>query len=435
MGDIKENAEFLTLSQAAKEYGVSQDYLRFLIFKKKLQGTKFGRNWVTTRKWLDEYFASVNSRNGKKISIPKKSPALPPVVTVLPPKDTIRPPLSKEVLNIGVEDSLVRVLASLRVSRVLIRFRDALVSFFGMPDLGSISLSFRRVVMGSLFCFSLFLIGVLAMSIWGTRMSYVHNLYGRLYYSNESRLSKYFSSIYSGFVRIAQVGEVVVPVDDNMLVGESGIGSNVVIEDAGTEDGDIVSFVDGKYGLSTVSYDSSLFGVINTNIPLTIRAAGLDEKNSVSVISSGKSFVRVSTIHGDIKAGDYITTSVIPGIGARADGFGQVLGIALTNFSGRPKDEIGKIPVEVNIRSYTPITTFAASPRQTTRYILAFVIAIGSIIIGFTYFGKVAKSGVEALGRNPLAARLIEFGIFMNLFLTLGIIAVGTIIAYGIVVF
>jgi len=39
------------------------------------------------------------------------------------------------------------------------------------------------------------------------------------------------------------------------------------------------------------------------------------------------------------------------------------------------------------------------------------------------------------LGRNPLAARIIEFGVFLNLFLTLGIIAVGILIAYGIIIF
>ncbi|MBI3442823.1 MAG: NYN domain-containing protein, partial [Candidatus Sungbacteria bacterium] len=46
---------YLSLARAAKERGVSQDYLRFLIFKKKLQGLKIGRNWVTTNAWLDTY--------------------------------------------------------------------------------------------------------------------------------------------------------------------------------------------------------------------------------------------------------------------------------------------------------------------------------------------------------------------------------------------
>ncbi|MEK7172915.1 MAG: hypothetical protein AAB740_02985, partial [Patescibacteria group bacterium] len=56
------NQEFMPLAQAAKVYGVSQDYLRFLIFKKRLHGEKFGRNWVTTKTWLDEYFLTEDLR-------------------------------------------------------------------------------------------------------------------------------------------------------------------------------------------------------------------------------------------------------------------------------------------------------------------------------------------------------------------------------------
>ncbi|MEK7162449.1 MAG: hypothetical protein AAB730_01150, partial [Patescibacteria group bacterium] len=58
------NQEFLSLAQAAREFEVSQDYLRFLIFKKKLQAVKLGRNWVTTREWLSEQRNSVRKPNG-----------------------------------------------------------------------------------------------------------------------------------------------------------------------------------------------------------------------------------------------------------------------------------------------------------------------------------------------------------------------------------
>ena len=57
---LKKSEEFLSLAEAAKEFDVSQNYLRFLIFKKKLQGVKMGRNWVTTREWMGEYFLSAS---------------------------------------------------------------------------------------------------------------------------------------------------------------------------------------------------------------------------------------------------------------------------------------------------------------------------------------------------------------------------------------
>ena len=47
--NLQQDTEFIRLAVAAKQWGVSQDYLRFLIFKKKLHGEKFGRNWVTKR--------------------------------------------------------------------------------------------------------------------------------------------------------------------------------------------------------------------------------------------------------------------------------------------------------------------------------------------------------------------------------------------------
>ncbi|MBI3420602.1 MAG: NYN domain-containing protein, partial [Candidatus Sungbacteria bacterium] len=63
--DLQKNTagaqDFVSLALAAKERGVSQDYLRFLIFKKKLNAVKLGRNWVTRREWVDAYF-SVNGR-------------------------------------------------------------------------------------------------------------------------------------------------------------------------------------------------------------------------------------------------------------------------------------------------------------------------------------------------------------------------------------
>ena len=148
----------------------------------------------------------------------------------------------------------------------------------------------------------------------------------------------------------------------------------------------------------------------------------------------GKSFVRVSSINGEIHAGDFISSSVIPGIGAKVDGYGEVLGIALADYREADHEKIGKIPVAINIGVNTPLTRFAAHPIETLRYFLALLIGSSSVIVGLIYFGKVARSGVEALGRNPLAARMIQVGVFLNLLLTFGIIVTGAVIAYGIII-
>src|SRR3989344_2884159 len=49
--------KYFSLAEIAPKYGVSQDYLRFLIFKKKLRGQKIGRNWTTTNEWMNEFFS------------------------------------------------------------------------------------------------------------------------------------------------------------------------------------------------------------------------------------------------------------------------------------------------------------------------------------------------------------------------------------------
>src|SRR3989344_13006 len=55
MDTMSEN-KYLPLAEAAQIKGVSQDYLRLLIFRKNLRGVKLGRNWFTTIEWLNEYF-------------------------------------------------------------------------------------------------------------------------------------------------------------------------------------------------------------------------------------------------------------------------------------------------------------------------------------------------------------------------------------------
>ena len=54
------------------------------------------------------------------------------------------------------------------------------------------------------------------------------------------------------------------------------------------------------------------------------------EGKPVIVGLSGRVPVKVSTKNGDIRPGDYITTSDIPGVGMRATRAGHVIGKALT---------------------------------------------------------------------------------------------------------
>ncbi len=54
--------KYITLSEASKLCGYSQEYLSLLSRKGRLGAIKFGRNWVITRKALEEYLKSVENR-------------------------------------------------------------------------------------------------------------------------------------------------------------------------------------------------------------------------------------------------------------------------------------------------------------------------------------------------------------------------------------
>ena len=57
-----------------------------------------------------------------------------------------------------------------------------------------------------------------------------------------------------------------------------------------------------------------------------------------------------------------------------------------------------------------------------------------SIPGGFTIFSKITGSGIQALGRNPLARRTIELNLAIEFILNIALIVFGLVIAYLILV-
>ena len=486
----KESTEFLPLSVAAKQWGVSQDYLRFLIFKKKLRGEKMGRNWVIKQEWLEDYFSRVKRRG---VSATQAMP-LSAMASFLAASSLPDHPLVEGDSDIPIQlnESLRAASKADRVPRVFsfsfLQFlhASALISsgilFFAMMfflgtmtehivmlganrydisfqglkidkiivrafahtrnDIAEISLSlgdqFRHhshaEVLASL-------IGGATRS-WGDAIAFlshgaettfpasVQKFFPRM---NSRPLSTQVAQVFSSVKQLVQRTGSLAPAGPAQAPQiTEGIGTRVSVQDTDAEEGDIISFAEGKYQLSAAALDDHMFGVVSGGSAVAL--GGNQETQGVNVVFAGKSFVRVSTINGEIHAGDFISSSVIPGIGAKVDGYGEVLGIALANYREADQEKIGKIPVAINIGVNTPLTRFAARPIEALRYLMAFLIGSSSIIAGFIYFGKVTKSGVEALGRNPLAARLIQFGIFLNLLLTFGIMVAGGVIAYVIII-
>ena len=119
---------------------------------------------------------------------------------------------------------------------------------------------------------------------------------------------------------------------------------------------------DEKVVKSSKPYDPAVAGIISTDPGLLI---GKNDSGSKPLALSGRVPVKVSLINGEIKRGDPITTSNIPGVGMKATEPGAVVGKAMQNLTedsaimscpeGAPADaKCGIIVVLVNVSWHDP---------------------------------------------------------------------------------
>lgn len=231
------------------------------------------------------------------------------------------------------------------------------------------------------------------------------------------------------------------------LESSSGISISVTIIDKNAKDGNIIVQTKTGYNLSKTAYDPNIYGVLTENPALYLE--NTETSGVRPVLTSGKAFVQVSAINGKIAKNDFITSSPIPGVGQKADRNGKIIGTALEGYSDSNPKAVGKILLSVNPNFNTAFgnartnlievlrnaSDFSPLSQLTSlRYLLAAIIAILSFVIGFVYFGRIARSGVEALGRNPLASKAIQLNIILNLFLMIVIIMAGLGLAYLILI-
>lgn len=224
----------------------------------------------------------------------------------------------------------------------------------------------------------------------------------------------------------------------------SGIAISIPISGQNIQDGDIVSSTEAGYTISNIPYDPKIYGVVVKNPAISLDSIS-PSFGTFPVMTTGKVYVRVS---GPITKGNSITSSKTSGLGQKATSDGFILGIALEDYS--PTNP-GKILVSLKpgyntpvvggsrgINLFSNIRQAASSPFLTPltsfRYLLAVIVSAISFALGFLYYGRIAKSGIEAIGRNPLAAKTISLGIISNVLLTAVIIFSGLFLAYLILV-
>lgn len=223
-----------------------------------------------------------------------------------------------------------------------------------------------------------------------------------------------------------------------------GIANYLPITDQNVSDGDIVSFSpQNGYFLSKTPYDISMVGVVTSNPAISLEIIG--GAKSYPVVSTGNAAVNVITINGNIKKGDPITTSQIPGKAMKATKTGYIIGAALEDYSNSNNRAPKMIAITLNVHYYSAKGSTASSifdvlnlsslatyeePIQAFKYFVAAVTVVLSFVFGFFSFARTANKGLEALGRNPLASRRIELGILLNIIVAIVIVLSGLAVAF-----
>ncbi len=123
----------------------------------------------------------------------------------------------------------------------------------------------------------------------------------------------------------------------------TSFGAYDVAEDYGTRDttlqpGDVVSIDpnEGTFVDKSQPFDQHIIGVFSANpgIRLSQADSTINGGEAIPIALSGRVPVNVTTENGDIKPGDYLTSSSIPGVAAKAIKAGPVIGQAMESYSG-----------------------------------------------------------------------------------------------------
>lgn len=235
----------------------------------------------------------------------------------------------------------------------------------------------------------------------------------------------------------------ILPQKASAQINSLGIATYLPVIDKKVEDGDIIVTSEKGYTLSTIAYSSSIVGVVSLNPAISLKTEGA--KSGYPVVESGISYVKVTDTNGNIKKGDFITSSQIRGTGMKADASGFIVGTALDDASFSKAGQIKLIQIHVSPRflqsnialsnsilDIFKIGKLAATekPSKVLQYIVAAIITIVTFGAGFLIFARTVNTGIEALGRNPLAGRMIQLSIVFNVILIIVIIVAGTGLAY-----
>ena len=259
-------------------------------------------------------------------------------------------------------------------------------------------------------------------------------------------------------VFIASLSTFAIPSAAYAQFSDTTIAKTYLISGGIAEFGDLVSFdrTTQTFHLTKEVNDSNIFGVVVTSPAIVFRTS----TEGVPLVSSGEVYVQVTTINGPINAGDYITSSPIPGKGQKADPSAPfVIGTALDSFPVAPTNTATTVSTSTvdggSIRVLLAIGPKASDAEGSSgtgdatgdpmagllnvlgvstplatliKYALAALVVIGSIYVAFRNFGSNMKDSIISVGRNPLAKTSIQSMVVLNTVLIVLVSVVGLFI-------
>lgn len=208
---------------------------------------------------------------------------------------------------------------------------------------------------------------------------------------------------------------------------------------------------------------AKILGVVvpNANVPIVLTPANVTQQQ-VLVATTGRFDVLVSNQNGPIKIGDYLSISAIAGVAMKASiNDEQVIGRATTDFTGsgnvissiQLKDQLGK-DTSVSISRVVVDIGVVHNPlnQKTVDFVPAFLVGLAqavankSVSVARIYLSSVVifvttivtavmlysgiRSGMVAVGRNPLSKKSIIVSLIQTVVAGLIIFIVGILAVY-----
>lgn len=247
------------------------------------------------------------------------------------------------------------------------------------------------------------------------------------------------------------IGSIFIPSIVNAQTTGIDVSFTRPVTDKEAVSGDIVESSENGLVRSTTAYSTKIYGVLQENSLFVYRKVATD--SSKPIARNGIVAVNVTTLTGDIKIGDYITSSPIAGKGQKANRPGYVVGVAMEDFNTEEAENISyegqNYPVGSILVALKPEFAGGVASGSTgrlidqlgsqlfrniedtegfnrlIRYGIAGIVIVVAFIVGFVIFARSIPKSIEAIGRNPLARSQIQFTIMLNIFLTVVVALLG----------